>query len=139
MYHRNDKRFRAKEATDHDRMDCRRSRRFSRGCAPVSDRTHSAEGGFDFPIKTLAVNLLGAFAIGLITALAAKHPDINPRLILFLKTGICGGFTTFSTFALETGNLMQAGHPVLAVLYVVLSLLLGIAAVFAGQMLVKPA
>lgn len=90
--------------------------------------------GMDFPVRTLAVNVLGAFAIGLIVALAAKHQSLSPRLILFLKTGICGGFTTF---ALETSDLMKAGHPAAAVLYVALSLVLGIGAVFAAQALVR--
>lgn len=89
-----------------------------------------------FPVKTLAVNVIGAFVIGLIVALAAKHPNLNPRLILFLKTGICGGFTTFSTFALETADLLQTNSPIQAALYVALSLVLGIAAVFVAQMLV---
>ena len=90
-----------------------------------------------FPVKTLAVNILGAFMIGLIVALAAKHPNLNPRLILFLKTGICGGFTTFSTFALETVDLIHAGSPMQAILYVALSLILGIAAVISAQMLLR--
>lgn len=93
--------------------------------------------GMVFPVKTLAVNIIGAFAIGLIAAFAAKHPNLNPRLVLFLKTGICGGFTTFSTFALETGNLMKSGNPTAAVLYIVLSLVLGIGAVFTAQAMVK--
>ncbi len=92
---------------------------------------------FTFPVKTLFVNIIGAFAIGLIAALTVKHPNLNPRLILFLKTGICGGFTTFSTFALETVDLIQAGNAAQAVLYVALSLVLGIGAVFVSQMLVK--
>ena len=93
--------------------------------------------GMDFPVKTLAVNIIGAFAIGLIVAFAAKHPNLNPRLVLFLKTGVCGGFTTFSTFALEAGDLMRAGEPAASVLYIVLSLVLGIGAVFAAQSIVK--
>ena len=90
-----------------------------------------------FPVKTLAVNVIGAFAIGLIVALTAKHSNMNPRLVLFLKTGICGGFTTFSTFALETVDLIQAGNSVEAILYVALSLILGIAAVFAAQIIIR--
>ena len=48
------------------------------------------DGGF--PVGTLLVNVLGAFAIGLIAAAAARHAALSPRMILFLKTGICGGF-----------------------------------------------
>ena len=51
-----------------------------------------------FPIKTLLINIIGAFVIGLVVAFGAKK-DWNPQLILFLKVGICGGFTTFSSFA----------------------------------------
>ena len=58
--------------------------------------------GHGFPVTTMIVNVLGAFAIGCIVGLVAKHTDLDPRVVLFLKTGICGGFTTFSTFALET-------------------------------------
>lgn len=57
-----------------------------------------------FPVNTLLINILGAFAIGAITALGAKTAGLDPRLTLLLKTGICGGFTTFSTFALETAG-----------------------------------
>ena len=90
-----------------------------------------------FPIRTFAINLFGAFAIGAITALAVKRADLDPRLVLFLKAGVCGGFTTFSSFALETGDLLQGGHPAAALLYAVASLTLGVLAVFAGAALVR--
>ena len=60
--------------------------------------------GYVFPVKTFVINLCGSFLIGMIAALAAKHDSLNPKLILFLKAGVCGGFTTFSSFALETGE-----------------------------------
>lgn len=59
-----------------------------------------------FPVNTLIINVVGAFAIGLISA-AAKHTGLDGRAVLFLKAGICGGFTTFSTFALETVTLFE--------------------------------
>ncbi len=90
-----------------------------------------------FPIKTFAINVIGCFAIGLITALAAKHFPDNTRLTLFLKAGICGGFTTFSTFALETESLLEKGGRAAAAVYIAVSLACGIAAVFLGQKVVK--
>lgn len=95
------------------------------------------ETGQGFPVKTLFTNVAGAFVIGIIAAAAAKNASMNPRLVLFLKVGICGGFTTFSTFAYETGNMMEKGQIGLALLYVILSAVLGVLAVFAGQMVVR--
>ena len=76
--------------------------RYLIGLIPVSEKCA-------FPVKTFAINVAGAFLIGLIAALAAKEWAGSPRLILFLKVGICGGFTTFSTFSLETVSLLQGG------------------------------
>lgn len=90
-----------------------------------------------FPLTTLVINVTGAFLIGLLTALAGKHTGFDPRLMLLLKVGLCGGFTTFSTFCNETVQLMQGGRTALAALYVVLSLALGTGAVFAGQWAVR--
>ena len=91
---------------------------------------------FTFPIKTLFINLLGCFVIGLIATLAAKTTSLSPRTILFIKTGLCGGFTTFSTFALETETLIRNGHIGLAILYVALSVIAGVALTFVGQLIV---
>ena len=88
-----------------------------------------------FPVKTLVINVAGAFAIGLIAAAAAKNADISPRIVLLLKTGICGGFTTFSTFALEISDLIRGGSWAAAAAYMLLSLILGVAAVFAAEAL----
>lgn len=90
-----------------------------------------------FPVKTLAVNVIGAFAIGIITALALKNASLDPRLVLFLKVGICGGFTTFSTFALESVQLFQSGRGVLALVYIVLSVLLSVLAVLGAEALIR--
>lgn len=88
-----------------------------------------------FPVKTLAINVLGAFALSVIVALAAKGKELDPRLVLMLKTGICGGFTTFSTFAYEAFELAQGGHAGLSALYMALSMALGLGAVWLGQLL----
>lgn len=87
----------------------------------------------NFPVQTFFINIIGAFVIGCVVALAAKHASLTPRQMLFLKTGICGGFTTFSTFSLETGDLLRAGNVTTAILYVTLSVVLGVAAVFLAQ------
>ena len=92
---------------------------------------------FTFPVKTLLINLLGCFVIGLIAALAVKNSSISPKTVLFIKTGLCGGFTTFSTFALETETLIKTGHIGIALLYVALSVIVGVGLVFAGQVLVS--
>lgn len=86
-----------------------------------------------FPVMTFLINITGAFIIGIIAGTVFKNKNINPKLITFLKTGFCGGFTTFSTFALETENLFKNKMPICGILYIVLSVSLGIAAVYAGE------
>lgn len=90
----------------------------------------------DFPLMTFITNLLGAFVIGVIVGLATKK-NLDSYLILFLKTGFCGGFTTFSTFSLETFNLIQSGNYFTATIYAILSLLLCIAGVAIGIFITK--
>lgn len=91
---------------------------------------------FVFPVKTLVINLLGCFVIGLVASLAVKNSSLSSKLVLFIKTGFCGGFTTFSTFALETETLIKTGQSGLAVLYVALSVVAGVGLAFAGQVIV---
>lgn len=91
---------------------------------------------FIFPVKTLVINLLGCFVIGLVASLAVKNSSLSPKLVIFVKTGLCGGFTTFSTFALETETLIKTGHIGLAVLYIALSVVAGVGLAFAGQVIV---
>lgn len=90
---------------------------------------------FIFPIKTLMINLLGCFVIGLIAALAVKNTSLSPKTVIFIKTGLCGGFTTFSTFALETETLIKTGHIGLAVLYAALSVVVGVGLASTGQVI----
>jgi len=91
---------------------------------------------YAFPVKTLVINLTGCFVIGLIAALAVKNTSLSPKTMLFIKTGLCGGFTTFSTFALETETLIKTGHIGIAILYVALSVIVGVGLAFAGQIVV---
>lgn len=94
--------------------------------APVKETTV-------FPIKTFIINIAGCILIGCIAALVSKNVLLNQELILFLKTGLCGGFTTFSTFALETSDLIKNGNTGIAFLYTVLSVVMGICVIFAAQ------
>ena len=89
-----------------------------------------------FPVKTLCINVLGSLLIGMIAAAAVKTKPLDSHLVLLLKTGLCGGFTTFSTFALETSDLLQKGQTGSALMYAALSILLGIAAVSIGESLI---
>lgn len=88
--------------------------------------------GQGFPYGTLAVNVIGSFAIG---AVAAKVTSSDVRL--FLMTGIMGGFTTYSAFNEETLTALRAGLPIVALLNVGLTLLLCLAAGIAGAALAR--
>lgn len=90
-----------------------------------------------FPINTFIINIAGAFAIGCIAFAVSKNDNIDPKLLLFLKIGICGGFTTFSTFSLETAELIKGGSVVTALIYVSASVLLSVLAVMLPQLVLK--
>lgn len=90
-----------------------------------------------FPVNTFIINIAGAFAIGCIAYAMSKNQNIDSRLILFLKVGICGGFTTFSTFSLETAELIKSGSVLIAVIYVVLSVVIGAFAVMLPELALK--
>ena len=86
-----------------------------------------------FPVLTLLTNLLGALLIGFIAG-AAEISAPSPSLILFVKTGLCGGFTTFSTFSLESYTLIKAGQKGTAVLYIALSVGLCLLGIWLGHL-----
>lgn len=88
-----------------------------------------------FPWSTFSVNLLGCLLIVLITSRIS--PAEHPTLLLFLKVGICGGFTTFSSFALETNNLLSQGKTLLALTYCLSSVCLGVLIIFACNYLIS--
>lgn len=89
-----------------------------------------------FPFITLFINFFGALLIGWISGISSKNGGMNPHLVLFLKTGVCGGFTTFSTFALESTTLIEKGKTGMALFYMGLSVILCVVAVAAGQKIV---
>ena len=104
---------------------------------PVSVR-HApvfAAGRFSPPCPRCSTNLAGAFLIGLIAQVAAERGAQSSSAVLFLKVGLCGGFTTFSTLSLETVTLLSDGKSGLAAAYVALSVVLCLLGVVLGQWL----
>jgi len=95
--------------------------------------------GMEFPWGTLTVNVVGSFLIGVLAAWFAFRGDsyTTQSLRLFLTTGILGGFTTFSAFSLDFALLFERGDAMLAAVYVVASVALSLAAIFAGLWLVR--
>ena len=87
-----------------------------------------------FPFLTLITNLLGALLIGFIVGLS-DNLFISKKFLLFLKTGVCGGFTTFSTFSLEAVQLFQRGEPFLGTIYAILSVILCLLVSFSENIL----
>lgn len=85
--------------------------------------------GAGFPLGTIAINVLGSFVIGLFAARAGTSDDLRA----FVMVGICGGFTTFSSFSLQTLELLQAGRVLAAMGNVALSVTLCLLAVAAGH------
>jgi len=90
----------------------------------------------NFPAATLSVNILGSFVIGAVMALALKQQNFGDWR-LFLATGICGGFTTFSAFSWECMQMLQQQRYATVILYISISLIAGIAATFFGYWLLK--
>ena len=89
-----------------------------------------------FPVATLVVNILGSFVIGCVMAMAVKQANFGDWR-LFLATGICGGFTTFSAFSWECLQMIQQQRFMAAAFYISISLIAGIAATFFGYWLIK--
>jgi fluoride exporter len=90
-----------------------------------------------FPLATLLVNIAGSFVIGMVLALSSKNEAFAGNWKLFLATGICGGFTTFSAFSAENLQLLQSGKTLLSLLYMAISIVAGIGAAFAGYKLIS--
>lgn len=91
-----------------------------------------------WPVATFGINILGAFALGLLLeSLVRRGPDVGGRrrLRLLGGTGFCGAFTTYSTFAVEVVESVRGGFLGLALVYAVTSVLLGVAAAWAGIVL----
>jgi CrcB protein len=100
--------------------------RFALG-ALIQQRT-----GTTFPVGTLAVNLSGSLLLGFLLRYSLGTPAVSAEVRAFLTTGVCGGFTTFSTFSYETAALIEDGDYRRAAWYVGLSLVLSLAGAFLG-------
>lgn len=85
-----------------------------------------------FPLGTFTINILGCFLIGILAGLVEKRGAFSPDVRLFLFTGICGGFTTFSAFAHEGVFLIRRADTPTALLYAGASVALGFLAVWLG-------
>jgi CrcB protein len=94
-----------------------------------------ATGPSDFPVAILTANVVGSFLMGTFVVLAARHglTHLSP----LVATGLLGGFTTFSAFSLEAANLWERGASGQAAVYVALSVVLSIAALFVGMALAR--
>lgn len=101
----------------------------------LSKYLNSAENGI--PYGTFAANILGSLLIGIILGVALKSQTFSQNTVLFLATGFCGGFTTFSTFAYENYIFLKSGDFASFALYTIASFVIGFVMVFIGIWLVK--
>lgn len=94
-------------------------------------RTYS----MDFPFATLVVNIIGSLILGFTAALFWNKSHLNDTLKIAITIGFCGGLTTFSTFSFETFDLLKNGEALLAIFYVLISVLVCVSAISLGAFL----
>ena len=90
-----------------------------------------------FPLATFSVNVIGCFLIGIIYVFAERHPLTSQNMKILLATGFCGGFTTFSAFAIENIELYKNGNNLYASIYILSSIIIGIAATWVATIIFK--
>ncbi|HEY5219863.1 MAG TPA: fluoride efflux transporter CrcB [Gemmatimonadaceae bacterium] len=90
--------------------------------------------GPGFPVATMLINVTGSLLLGFLVAYAALAVTVRPEVVLFLTSGLCGGYTTFSTFSYETFILLRDGEYNRAGMYMLFSVGLSLVAVFVGFM-----
>jgi CrcB protein len=93
--------------------------------------------GTDFPWGTLIINVTGSFLIGAFVGLFAARWDLSQAMRVFLTVGICGGYTTFSTFSLDACYLIERGQMLASFAYMVASVILSVGALIAALRLVR--
>lgn len=96
-----------------------------------------ARAGLAFPWGTFTVNATGALLLGFLSRVALATPAISPEMRLFLTVGLCGGYTTFSTYSYETAVLVEHGEYGRATAYAIGSMLVSLVALFLGFMLAR--
>jgi CrcB protein len=106
-------------------------------CRYLSQQFFQKHFPSSFPYGTMWVNIAGCFLIGVIYALSEKGNILTPEWRLFLVTGFCGGFTTFSTFSYENIALLRDGEYFYAAIYSGVSVFGGIIAAFFGILFIK--
>lgn len=107
------------------------------GARHLTGRATLAAFGIGFPYGTLAVNLIGGFAMGLLVGVLARLSVPGENWRLFLSVGVLGGYTTFSSFSLDVANMIQRGDLGVAAFYILISVLGSIVALFAGLATVR--
>jgi len=102
--------------------------RYLLGCVPLRG---------DYPLVTMLINLTGSFVLGALSEFTQGERALDENVSLFLRTGLCGGFTTFSTFTLETLTLFRSGKLFFAASYAVASVLVCLLGAYLGVLLAK--
>ncbi len=101
--------------------------------------THALGSPDGFPWATLSVNMLGSLAMGLLFGWLAREGGASESMRLLLGVGLLGGFTTFSAFSLELLLLIERGQATMALGYAAISVIAGLAALYAGLLIVRGA
>jgi CrcB protein len=109
------------------------------GCGARYAQTNVVQAVFgrDFPLATLSINVIGSFLMGFLFIVTLERLMIPPSVRVGVLTGVLGGYTTFSTFEMETLLLAENGEFLKAALYVVLSVVIGFAAAFGGAYIAR--
>ena len=105
-------------------------------CRFITDTALKARSAVGLPVGTLVINVTGSLLLGVLNGLRLRH-GLGDEVLLVLGTGFCGGFTTFSSFSLQTLELIRAGAPGRALLNIGLSVVLCLIAVALGYVVAE--